>query len=281
MLHHMARSRYRLVPLPRLRRQLIDWLSLAGRQHAMHALLEVDVTEARAAIRARRAATGEPLSFTAFLVACLARAIDEDLTLQGLRSGDQLVVFEDVDVAVAVEHDLEATKIPVPHVVREANRKAAAEITREIRHGQAEAVPYAALMRWLPVWLRLPAPIRRFLWARFLADPFRHKRLTGTTFVSAVGMFGRSTGWGVPSAMNYSVGLTVGSVVRKPRVVVAEGEERVEPRDCLALTVTLDHDVIDGAPAARFIARLCEFIERAEGLGPAKEAAPLATPVPK
>ncbi len=41
---------------------------------------------------------------------------------------------------------------------------------------------------------------------------------------------------------------------------------RVEPREILNLTVVFDHDVIDGAPAARFVHRLVELIESGYGL---------------
>ena len=85
------------------------------------------------AIRAARTQTGEPLSFTAYVVACLARAIDEDRSMHAHPKGrGKLVLFDDVDVAVAVEHTLERARIPVPHIIRAANRKTAIEITREI-----------------------------------------------------------------------------------------------------------------------------------------------------
>ena len=90
--------------------------------------------------------------------------------------------------------------------------------------------------------------------------------MTGTAFVTALGMFGRGAGWGLPSTISYPVGLTVGSISRKPGVVGTGESARIEVRDMLALTVTLDHDVIDGAPAARFIARLRELIEGGAGL---------------
>lgn len=268
---------FRLVPFPRLQRQLIDWLSLAEGQHAMHALLQIDVTDARQAIRRHRSRTGEPLSLTAFVVGCFARAVGEDPSVQAVRAGrSRLVLFDDVDVAVAIEHDLEGAKIPVPHVIRAANRKTASQITREIRATQAEAAPYAAAVRWLPAWLLVPGPVRRFVWARFLADPRRRRRLTGTTFVTAVGMFGGGIGWGLPSTINYPIGLTLGSVARQPGVVSAEGGERVEIREFLAVTVSMDHDVIDGAPAARFLARLRELIEGCDGLAGGADGTPAA-----
>ncbi len=40
----------------------------------------------------------------------------------------------------------------------------------------------------------------------------------------------------------------------------------IERREYLSLTVSVDHDVVDGAPAARFIQRLNELIEC--GYGP-------------
>jgi pyruvate/2-oxoglutarate dehydrogenase complex dihydrolipoamide acyltransferase (E2) component len=56
--------------------------------------------------------------------------------------------------------------------------------------------------------------------------------------------------------------LTLGGIAEKPGV--ADGH--IEPREYLCLTISLDHDIIDGAPAARFTARLKEMIESGYGL---------------
>ncbi len=184
---------------------------------------------------------------------------------RGFRSGQAILergVVGQVHVTVAVESDVEDTRIPVPHIVRAANRKDVAEISREIRGAQVEEVPYAAARRLLPAWLLVPGFVRRFLWGRWLADPVRRKRLTGTTFVTSIGMFGSGTAWGIPSGLNYPVGLAIGGIGRKPGVVGPRGQERIEVREILALTITLDHDIVDGAPAARFVARLRELVER-------------------
>lgn len=254
-----------IVPVPRAQRQIGDWLVEAARRHTMHALLEVDVTDSRREIRATRARTRLALSFTAFVVACLARAIDEDKSMHALRRGrDELVLFDEVDVAVAVERTVERVRIPVPHIIRAANRKSPAQITREIGGAVTETDPYGSLRRLLPVWLYVPGSIRRLLLRTWLGDPVRRKRVTGTTFVSAVGMFGAGTAWGVPMGQNYTLGLTVGSIARKPGVVRDAEGERIEPREYLSLTLTFDHDVVDGAPAARFTRRLTQLLEGAE-----------------
>ena len=38
------------------------------------------------------------------------------------------------------------------------------------------------------------------------------------------------------------------------------------PREFVDLTLSFDHDVVDGGPAARFTAKLRELIETADGL---------------
>jgi pyruvate/2-oxoglutarate dehydrogenase complex dihydrolipoamide acyltransferase (E2) component len=44
--------------------------------------------------------------------------------------------------------------------------------------------------------------------------------------------------------------------------------DKVEKREYLQLTVTLDHDVVDGASATRFVAKLVELLEEGYGLPP-------------
>ena len=86
--------------------------------------------------------------------------------------------------------------------------------------------------------------------------------MAGTVGITAVGMFGEGQGgWGISTGAHV-LDLVVGSTAWKPAVV----EGRIEPREILNLTVVFDHDVIDGAPAARFTRRLVELIESGCGL---------------
>jgi pyruvate/2-oxoglutarate dehydrogenase complex dihydrolipoamide acyltransferase (E2) component len=41
---------------------------------------------------------------------------------------------------------------------------------------------------------------------------------------------------------------------------------RIEIREYLCMTLCFDHDVVDGAPAARFTARFKELVESGYGL---------------
>ena len=95
-----------------------------------------------------------------------------------------------------------------------------------------------------------------------LRSPFYRKRSGGTCGLTAVGMFGKDSGWGIPYATLFSLFLTVGSISEKPGVV----DGHIAIREYLSLTISFDHDIIDGAPAARFTERLKELIESGFGL---------------
>lgn len=62
----------------------------------------------------------------------------------------------------------------------------------------------------------------------------------------------------------HTLALTVAGIAAQPGVV----EGRIEVREMLSLTASVDHDIVDGAPAARFACRLRELIERADVLEP-------------
>jgi pyruvate/2-oxoglutarate dehydrogenase complex dihydrolipoamide acyltransferase (E2) component len=58
--------------------------------------------------------------------------------------------------------------------------------------------------------------------------------------------------------------VTVGGIAKKPRFVGG----RLCDRDLLCVTLSFDHDIVDGGPATRFSRRLAELVEGADGLGP-------------
>jgi len=259
---------YQVIDLPPGRRVMINMLDLAEPRHCMYGLLEVDVTIARQFIAEHKARTDEALSFTGFLTLCLARAVDEDKTVQAyLKGRKQLVLFDDVDVGLMIERKIGEKRALMGHVIRRANHKTYLEIHQEIRSAQATPVPPN---RGLPAWFRfvmlLPRPLSRPVNAviRTVMDhnPRIPVALGGTVGITAVGMFGAGhSGWGV-FPVTQVLGLVVGSIAWKPAIV----EGGIKPREILNLAVVLDHDVVDGAPATRFTRRLVELIESGYGL---------------
>ncbi|HEX6817991.1 MAG TPA: 2-oxo acid dehydrogenase subunit E2 [Ktedonobacterales bacterium] len=265
------REAYRVLPYPKLRRILALMYSAVQRRHKIHALIEVDVTDARQYLREREAETGERLSFTAFIIACLAQAVSENPSLNVVRKGaKRLALFDDVDVSMAIERDMEGRKQPIVYSVRAADKKDVRAITREIRSAQVAAVEtkWAGFQaeRWL---VHFPMVALRGLWAIFWwargRYPQAQRRFGGTAGLTAVGMFGSGGGWGIPFSY-HTLDVTVGGIARKPGVVGKGDGEHIAIREYLCMTLSFDHDVIDGAPAARFVSRLRGLIEGGYGL---------------
>jgi pyruvate/2-oxoglutarate dehydrogenase complex dihydrolipoamide acyltransferase (E2) component len=253
---------YTIVPFPKVRQPVVDSLAQAKRMSAIHSLLEVDVTGARNSVREFKKKTGESLSFTSFLTFCLARAVDENKIVHAYRRGSKLIIYDQVDISVVIEREISDEKAPIfPHVIKAANQKTLIEIHNEIRAAQGEDKDLSRTLPWINRYYYLPGFIRSLLWRRWLGSPAWRKRLTGTVGISAVGMFGRGTGWGIPLP-TYTLSITVGGISEKP--VVING--KIESREYLSLTASFDHNVVDGAPAARFTQRLKELIESGYGL---------------
>jgi hypothetical protein len=189
---------YHVVDLTPGRRLWLNILDLPRPTHSMYGLLEVDVTVARQCIAEHKARTGETLSFTGFLAYCLARAVDEDKTVQAYPRGHtQLVLFDDVNVGLMVERPIGETRALTGHVIRGANHKTYLEIHHEIRSAQSTPVPPSSEM---PAWFRsamlLPWPLSRLVKAVLgmatRRDPTIPVSMAGTVGITAVGMFAKS-----------------------------------------------------------------------------------------
>ena len=259
---------YSVVDFPAERRAMPAFLELKSGRHNMYGLFEVDVTVAKKFIEDFEAKTGEQLSFTGYLIYCLAHAVDEDKAVQAYRKGSkQLILFDDVDVGFMIELKKGNKSVLTGHVIRGANHKTYQEIHQEIRSVQTSEQPVSAeSASWVQNALLLPWPLSGLFKALFRMmlrrDPTIITSMAGTVGISSVGMFGKGhAGWGISTGMHV-LDLVVGGMARK----LAEVDDRIKSREILSLTVIFDHDVIDGAPAARFVHRLVELIESGCGL---------------
>jgi len=183
--------------------------------------------------------------------------------VQAYRKGSKhLIVFDDVDVYTPIEREVTGQKQLVPYVIRAANRKTLREIHQEIRTAQVKDMTQAwegfKVINW--PWLLLLPVFHVMVWIG-LRSPQVWRRTRGTVGITAVGMFGKGAGWGIPLP-SHSLWITVGGIGEKQMVV----EGHITTREYLSLTISFDHDVIDGAPAARFTQRLKELIESGYGL---------------
>ena len=183
------------------------------------------ILEARKRVNQILEKDGEKVSINDFFLRATAQALyrHPEVNSQWMGESVRRNYRVHLGVAVAVEDGL------ITPVVRDANLKGLAEISREVRE---------------------------------LAARGREKRLqpeeyTGSTFsVSNLGMFGIHEFTGIINPPEAGI-LAVGGVEETP--VVEEGEVVVRP--IMKVTMSCDHRVIDGATGARFLQALKEMME--------------------
>jgi pyruvate/2-oxoglutarate dehydrogenase complex dihydrolipoamide acyltransferase (E2) component len=244
-------------------------VGVVGRsKHRITGLLEIDVTMLRSRLRELRR-RGAPVSFFACFIQIVATTIREVPQVHGVLRGRRRIIFEDVDVAVVLEREIDGQLVPVPMVIRSANARSIHEIDAQIREGKDQPIrgksDYELGRRrsnlMTALYYRLPQFLRVTVLRRLLRNPFVRKANMGTVMITSLGSFHRVPGWMLPQTM-HNLAFGVGSIVRKPRVV---GED-VVPRDVLHLTISFDHDVVDGVPAGRFAQALARRLENADAL---------------
>ena len=263
---------YQALPFPMERQVTIQGGRLASRKHTVYALIEVDVTEPRRMIHAHKTRTGERLSFTAFVIACLGKTIDQNKRMHAYRDWrNRLIIFDDVDVNTMIEAEAGGRKRVIPHWVRAANKRTLRDIHEEIRAAKAKPEQTREFgVQWLGL---LPT----FAWDIFFwfiyKNPKWLKQSFGTVGMTSVGMFGKGSGWAIPFGV-HTLDIALGGIAEKPGVK----DGRIEIREYLCVTLCFDHDIIDGAPAARFTQRLKELIESSDGLVEALQSLDINVP---
>jgi len=209
-------------------------------------------------MREHRQRTGERLSLTAFVITCLAQAIAENPNLNSFRKGRKLILLDDVTISAMVEREIGGEKVPEPFGIRAAQTKTYRQIHDEIRaaqrHGEDELGGLSGIG-----WVRF---IPGFLLRTFVRAASRNIHMMsrfGAVGVTAVGMFGNEAMWLIPLS-GATVCVAVGGIVER----LSASDGRIETREHLCLTVTFNHDIVDGAPAARFLKRFSELLKSSE-----------------
>ena len=223
---------FELVPYSGMRRAVGDnmirsWLAAPKVTHQV----TVDVSRALELLRRlnERLPEGEPrVSVTALLVKLVALALERHPRVNASLEGEVIKVFKQINVGVAVAVP-DGLVVPV---VREANRKSIFQISREVRD---------------------------------LSQRAREGRLTldemkgGTFTVTNLGPYGSVDHFTPIINPPESAILGVGRTVEMP--VVVEGQIVIRPM--MGLSLAFDHRVIDGAPAAEFLAELIRLLTEA------------------
>jgi pyruvate dehydrogenase E2 component (dihydrolipoamide acetyltransferase) len=214
-----------LVPFTRMRAIIARRMkeSLAAAAHASHQV-DVDCTELvslRNGLKRRQI----DVSVTDIIVKVLGTALREHPLLNSMWTEGGILLRKDVNVGVAVALE-DGLVVPV---IRDADRCSLAVIHQRSRD-MAE---------------------------RARVGKLRAEELEGAGFtVSNLGMLGIDRFTAIIDQPQSGI-LAVGRIMQKPVVV----ENVVQVRDQMTLTLSYDHRVIDGAPAARFLHTVRQYLE--------------------
>lgn len=254
------------ISYPKSRVATFDVGKIGRNKHHITGLLEIDVTLARTKIREKLRA-GEKVGLIPWLVKVIGKTIAENSYIHAINHKKRSqIVFEDIDISLPIEKRVNGSKVPLATIIRQVNRKSITEIYNELEQAKSinvetekEYVLSARKNNFITaLFFNLPQFIRLLIWKHILKNPFRVKENMGTAVITNIGMSGSTPGWIIPKSLhNLCFGL--GTIVKKPWVVKNE----IAIREILHLTVTFDHDAVDGAPAAIFTNRLVRNMEKA------------------
>ena len=212
-------------PLAGMRKSIADHMkgSLAATAQ-LSFFLELDVTDAQALRKQASSPDGATIGVAHVIMKACAGALRSNPQLNTVLSGGAILRFDSVDMGVAVSLR-EGLIVPVVRGVEGKSIQALADETAD------------------------------------LADKARQGALSpdevaGGTFTISV--LGSVDGFTPILNAGQSAILGVGRSVEKP--VVRKGE--VVVREMMTVSLTVDHQVIDGAVAASFLRRLQQLIER-------------------
>ena len=175
---------------------------------------------------------GKKISFNDLIVKATARTLREFSRVNSLAEGDHFRYASQINIGVAVAAE-QGLVVPV---IRDAAEKTVEEIALE--------------------GTRLIDAARR-------GELGPDDMLGGTFTISNLGMFGVSRFTAIINPPQVAI-LAVGAIENR---VVASGTDAFAVRPQLTLTLAADHRVVDGALAARFLARLKEVLETPGLLG--------------
>lgn len=218
------------LPLTGLRGIIAERLSQSWRERPQVTLTtEADATNlvaARQQLNTELAAAGEKISYNALLMRLVARALAEHPNLNAQLTETGLQTMPGINIGLAVDTQ---RGLLVP-IVREVPAKSLLHINQEINSLAERAIQ-----------------------GRSLPD-----ELSGGSFtITNLGAYEIDAFTPLINPPECAI-LGVGRIVSKP--VGLNGQ--IVLRDMLALSLSFDHRLVDGAPAAKFLQRVKQLIER-------------------
>lgn len=212
-----------VVPFSGMRQTIAEHMVNSLQQTAQVTVTtEVDVTEL---VKLRNQLKTEfALTYTDLIIKAVAKALKQHPRLNATLNGDEIQLLAEIHVGMAVALD-EGLLVAV---VRNADRKSVPDIAQETQRLAAGARDGSLSM----------------------------EEITGSTFtVTNLGAYGADFFTPIINWPEVAI-LGVGRIIEKPAIY--EGE--IAKRSLMALSLTIDHRLVDGAPGADFLRTLSTIL---------------------
>ena len=242
------------------RKLSIYGFQVSENSHNFYALLEFDVSGVRRKLRERRQ-EGKEGSLFAFFLKAFAECLKTYPLFNSMIDLRKTTTFSDVDLSVPIEVVDGDEIFNKQLVIRNAEKKSISEIEREINESKNSSSKEKSYLP-SPLMQKIMCSLPSFLIKVFFRTVMRNhelvKKLSGTVFVTSVSMFTTIPGFIIPYIGKLKASsFAVGTVCKKPAVKKNE----IVISEIVNITAVFNHDIVDGAPAARFMNRLRSLIE--------------------
>ena len=258
---------HKIETFPKTRIATFDICAIGIQKHQVAALIEIDVSEGRKRIKNLRNKTNR-ISFTAWLIKVISLTIkDHELAAGYLKGKRKVLIFNDINISLAVEKKVNDQLVPIPLIIEKANEKSIELITKQISDAKdkelsnKDIVLHNKSSHLERLYFLLPGFVRRLFWKYLLSHPHLAFKKMGNVAITSIGMIGNVSGWFIPISI-HPICFGISNIAKKPIVI----DDKIEIREILNMTILIDHDVIDGSPMAKFLRDLSRNIEKGYGL---------------
>lgn len=238
-----------------LRKAVIASASVTKQKNTIHCLSEVDITIPRELIKEYETKYGYRISFTGYITACFIKIISAYPEMNSFISGNNIVYLSNITVSILVERLINGESVPEPMTIDNSKELTCLDITKRIRLAQANTESRLGSLSGFTWFTYIPS----FLLKTFVKIAEKNIKMGvkfGKMAVTATGMFSKEPVWFIPHG-SATILLTIGSIINR----VVKNNIDYEMHEHLCLTASFDHDIIDGAPAARFMNELVNEIK--------------------
>jgi len=256
--------------IPKTHKLILDMFDLSLQRHHIHVIAQLDVDLVLKLLGHSKEIHGEKISLTGYLIYIFSRAIEKYNDSHAIRVGLKKYIFNDIDVHTIIEREAKnGEKEPTSYIIRQANHKSVLEIHNEIRMAQKQRIDGLVehgtrRQKLQKLFSSFPKFLRKRIFKRMLKKPRMMKKNIGTVCVTAVGMLAkdiRTIGMPIP-VQPWPIQFSLGCLDKRLR---KENRQIVE-REFLNVTITLDHDVIQGGTITRFLNEIYQMVESGFGL---------------